>query len=114
MIQGMTMFFFTGDDAKSEKFYEHVIGARFASHGPVWHQLDAGRATFALHGQEKGEASNDPQTPFFGFNVSDVAAVIARCREAGGEIVRDVYDEAFGKVAFVKDPEGRGIRFVQH
>ena len=114
MIQSMTMFFFTGDDTRSKTFYEHVFRAQFTPHGPHWHQIDAGRATFALHGQEAGDPPSDTTSLFFGFNVTDVVAIVARCREAGGTVIKDVYDEAFGKVALIKDPEGRCIRFVQH
>jgi predicted enzyme related to lactoylglutathione lyase len=114
MILGMTMFFFTGDGAKSKAFYEHVFGTAFMSQGPHWHQVPAGHATFALHGQRAGDPMQATDTLFFGFNVDDVAAVVARCRSAGGEVIRDVFDEAFGKVALIRDPEGRCLRFVQH
>ena len=34
-------------------------------------------------------------------------------RAAGAEILREVYDEAYGRVAIFKDPEGRPISLVQ-
>jgi predicted enzyme related to lactoylglutathione lyase len=110
----MTMFFFTGDSARSKAFYERVLDLDFSSFGPHWHQSAAGTATFALHGSEAGDQPADVTRLFMGFNVTDVREVVARCRAAGGEVVQDGYDEAFGKVALVKDPEGRVIRFVQH
>jgi predicted enzyme related to lactoylglutathione lyase len=111
----MTMFFFTADTQRSRAFYERVLGLDFSSFGPHWHQAQAGGATFALHGREGGDVRpEDTGTLFMGFNVDDVREVVRRCRELGAEVVKDVYDEAFGKVALVKDPEGRTLRFVQH
>jgi predicted enzyme related to lactoylglutathione lyase len=110
----MTMFFFTGELERSRAFYQRVLGLDFSSFGPHWHQSQAGTATFALHSTEAGEQPQEVGRVFMGFNVDDVREVVRRCRELGAEIVQDVYDEAFGKVALVKDPEGRTIRVVQH
>jgi predicted enzyme related to lactoylglutathione lyase len=115
VIDSMTIFFFTDDQPRSRAFYEKVLGVSFRQLGPHWNQTPAGQATFALHGQSQtGERRQDVTRPCIGFNVRDVAAVVACCREAGAEIVRDVYDESFGKVALVRDPEGRVVQFVQH
>ena len=113
MIGGMNEFFFTDSLEQDKAFYEAIIGKSFESYGPAWHSLPLGNVIFALHSQnEKNPA--DTHKLHFSFNVTEIDMVLARCKEAGGEIVKDVYDEAFGKVAIVKDPQGRLIELVQH
>lgn len=115
MIDSITLFFFTDGSTRSQAFYETVFELHFAAQGPHWRQAPAGAARFALHGREAGDTTKPGvDHAFFGFNVRDVHAVVARCREAGGTVLEDVYDEAFGKVALIADPEGRRLRVVQH
>lgn len=56
-----------------------------------------------------------PGEAIVGFTTSDVAAVVARARKAGGMVVQDVTElKEFGiKFAFVKDPEGHLAEVVQ-
>lgn len=106
------------DDVEATRaFYESVCGWHFEAWGPPgFHRAELpGGFTVAI--QERRELI--PGTPTIGaeptVTVDDVAACVERAEAAGGEVLMPpTRIEGVGAVAFVADPSGNPIGFMQH
>jgi predicted enzyme related to lactoylglutathione lyase len=112
----VSVIVFVEDVARSLAFYEDVLGAEvdhfdddgsygelkagigFAAHSHVETHLD-----LSFH---RNEAGGLPGGFELELAVDDVDAVQARAAEAGATVVWDPADEAWGRSALIRDPDG--------
>lgn len=112
MISGMIVYVFSPELDGLRRFYETAMGIAGQPAGPNWVAFPLGGSKFALH----RALPDDPQDaqPFrLDFLVSDVGVAVAKFEAAGAEVVRGIQDEAFGRSALLRDPEGREFTLVQ-
>lgn len=113
MSTALTVYVYTPEPERLRRFYEAALGVQPADHGD-WLPFELpGGGTFALH-RAGDHPEHDPGRVHLSFAVDDIEAVVARFQAAGARVLRDMADEAFGKRAYVEDPDGRQIQLVQH
>jgi len=102
-----------GDIERSRNFYRDVIGLKLKTDAaPDFVDFEiSGGATLGLHAKSELHAVR-PGSLELGFRVEDVDAFVARCAKAGVPIFQDPYDEPFGRLAIIGDPDGYPIQIV--
>ena len=112
MTARISVYAYTQDLERMRRFYEGGLALKPASQQGNWLPFELGGATFALHGMR--ETTPEVSQRFnLTFVVDDIHTVVARFEAHGAKVLRGVADEAFGKRAFVEDPEGRAFEIVQ-
>jgi predicted enzyme related to lactoylglutathione lyase len=109
---GMIVYVFSAEFDVLRRFYETAMGIDGQGVGPNWVAFPLGASKFALQRQ----MPEDPQdaAPFrLDFLVGDIDAALAKFKAAGAKVVQGVQDEAFGRSAILRDPEGRVFTLVQ-
>jgi catechol 2,3-dioxygenase-like lactoylglutathione lyase family enzyme len=99
------------DLERSRRFYRDVLGLRVISDRvPQWveFELTAG-ASLGLHPKSDLLAVR-PGSLQLGFSVKNVDTFVADCVGLGVPIFQDPYDESFGRVAVIGDPDGYPIQ----
>jgi len=99
------------DLARSRAFYKDVIGLRLkADHLPGWVEFELGDgATLGLHAQSELLAVR-PGSLQLGFSVENVDRFVSDCIAMRVPVFQDPYDEPFGRVAVIGDPDGYPIQ----
>ena len=95
------------DLTRSRDFYRDVLGLRVLQDlpkRPVRFQLSDG-AVFSLH-RKSGVLAVRPGSLQLGFTVENVDEFVASCVTLGVPVFQDPYDEPFGRVAIIGDPDG--------
>ena len=99
------------DLARSRDFYRDVLGLRLIAdrrpHG-VEFELANG-SSLGLHPKSDLLAVR-PGSLQLGFTVENVDRFVADCAVLGVPIFQDPYDESFGRVAVISDPDGYPIQ----
>lgn len=108
----MTVYVYTPELERMRRFYEGAFGVTPVDHGD-WQPFTLDGATFALH-RMNDPSNQDAQRFHVTFDVDDIEAAVARFEAAGAKVLRGIADEAFGKRAFLQDPDGRAFEVVQH
>jgi len=111
-VSGVIVYAYTPAFERMREFYEAGTGLRGEAAGPIWVAFPMGASKFGLHKQGH-EDPEDPGDFRLDFLVDDIVAVLARFEAAGAEVVRGIQDEAFGRSAVLRDPEGREFTLVQ-
>jgi len=99
------------DLAASRKFYRDVFGLKLThDHAPhsVEFELAPG-VTLGLH-QRNDVLAVRPGSLQLGFTVANVDTFVADCATLGVPIFQDPYDEPFGRMAVISDPDGYPIQ----
>lgn len=99
------------DLAKSRDFYRDVLGLTVVHdlpRRPVRLALGEG-AVLSLH-RKSDVLAVRPGSLQLGFTVDDVDQFVAGCIERGVPIFQDPYDEPFGRIAIVGDPDGYPVQ----
>lgn len=109
--QGLIVFAYSEKFEEMRRFYEQALGVTGKAGGPNWVEFQLGTSSLALHRQP--EERQDPRTYNLDVVVGDIAAAVEQFGTAGAQIVRGIQDEAFGKSAVLRDPEGRIITLVE-
>jgi len=112
VISGMIVYVFSPDFDALRRFYETSMGIDGQPAGPNWVAFPLGGSKFALHRL----VPDDPQdaAPFrVDFLVGDMEEALAKFKAAGAKVVQGIQDEAFGRSAILRDPEGREFTLVQ-
>lgn len=113
MSVGMTAYAYTTDLEGMRKFYGRALGIEPAFRAGNWLPFNLAGGTFALHatgGGDRGELRDFKLS----FDVDDIEIAVVRWKAQGAQVLRGVADEAFGKRAFLADPDGRQVEIVQH
>ncbi len=99
------------DLARSRTFYRDVLGLKIkADRMPQWVEFELARgASLGLHPKSDLLAVR-PGSLQLGFAVKDVDRFVADCVGMGVPIFQDPYDEPFGRVAVIGDPDGYPIQ----
>lgn len=102
------------DLRKSRDFYRDVLGLKVKTDQlPHWVDFDlgGGGATLVLHPKTELLAVR-PGSLQLGFSVENVDAFASDCAQMNVPIFQDPYDETFGRVAVIGDPDGYPIQVV--
>ncbi len=95
------------DLARSRDFYRDVLGLptlQDLPKRPVRFQL-ADEAVLSLH-RRSGVLAVRPGSLQLGFSVENVDEFVAACVARGIPVFQDPYDEPFGRIAIIGDPDG--------
>lgn len=112
MISGMIVYVFSPQLDELRRFYETATGIEGQPAGPNWVAFPLGGSKLAVHRQ----LPDDPQdaAPFrLDLLVNDLDEALSKFKAAGAKLVRGTQDEAFGRSAVLRDPEGREFTLVQ-
>jgi lactoylglutathione lyase len=99
------------DLARSRDFYRDVLGLPVRQDlpkRPVRFELGSG-AVLSLH-RKSDVLAVRPGSLQLGFVVEDVDLFVAGCIERRVPIFQDPYDESFGRVAVIGDPDGYPVQ----
>ena len=101
-----TVFLWVREFKRMREFYHETLGLPIAYENPHFAELRAGRASIALHGEREPHVrSNSWHMEFL---VDDIDAVVTSLSRRGVS-VDPIRDEAFGRIASFRDPEGNEI-----
>ncbi|MGB8907957.1 MAG: VOC family protein [Candidatus Cybelea sp.] len=95
------------DLARSRDFYRDVLGLPVRQDlpkRPVRFELGEG-AILSLH-RKSDVLAVRPGSMQLGFTVENVDEFVADCTKRGVPVFQDPYDEPFGRIAIVGDPDG--------
>jgi hypothetical protein len=101
------------DLARSRDFYRDKIGLAVGTDvSPHWVDFDlGGGAQLGLHPAD-GRLPVQPGSMSIGFTVDDVDALVASLERDGVTIVNEPFDENFGRLAVVADPDGYPVQLL--
>jgi catechol 2,3-dioxygenase-like lactoylglutathione lyase family enzyme len=99
------------DLERSRTFYRDVLGLRASGEkGTSWANFALGDgSTLSLHAKTDLLAVR-PGSIQLGFTVENVDTFVLDCPQLGVPIFQDPYDEPFGRVAIIGDPDGYPIQ----
>jgi catechol 2,3-dioxygenase-like lactoylglutathione lyase family enzyme len=100
-----------GDLRKSRDFYRDVLGLKVKTDKlPHWIDFELSDGmVLGLHPKTDLLAVR-PGSLQLGFSVENVDTFVADCALRGVPIFQDPYDESFGRVAVIGDPDGYPIQ----
>ena len=98
---------------RSRDFYRDVLGLRLKSNrAPHWLEFELeGGATLVLHPKTELVAVR-PGSLQLGFRVDSVDKFVADCATFNVPVFQDPYDEPFGRIAVIGDPDGYPIQIM--
>ncbi len=101
------------DLKRSRDFYRDVLGLKLKSDKtPHWTEFELGNdATLVLHPKTELVAVR-PGSLQLGFTVDNVDRFVADCASLSVPVFQDPYDEAFGRIAVIGDPDGYPIQVM--
>ena len=101
------------DLGRSRDFYRDVLGLKVKTdETPHWVEFDLGNgATLVLHPKSELVAVR-PGSLQLGFTVDNVDTFAADCASLNVPIFQDPYDETFGRIAIIGDPDGYPIQIM--
>lgn len=101
------------DLERSRTFYRDVLGLKLkSSREPHWVEFELeGNATLVLHPKSELVAVR-PGSLQLGFRVESVDRFIADCAAFKVPVFQDPYDEPFGRIAVIGDPDGYPIQIM--
>lgn len=99
------------DLIRSRAFYRDVFGLRvIKDQVPHWVEFELGpESALGLHPKTDLLAVR-PGSLQLGFTVDNVDAFVADCATMRVPIFQDPYDESFGRIAVIGDPDGYPIQ----
>ena len=101
------------DLARSRDFYRDVLGLKvLGDRIPHWVEFELSPGvSFGLHARSEFLAVR-PGSLQLGFSVDNVDKFVADATSLGVPIFQDPYDESFGRVAVISDPDGYPIQIT--
>ncbi|MCH7811005.1 MAG: hypothetical protein IH958_00045 [Chloroflexi bacterium] len=109
----MTVYAYTTELERVRKFYGRALEIEPAFRAGNWLPFKLAGGIFALHAAGS-DAAADIRGFKLSFEVDDIEIAIVRWEAQGAQVLRGVADEAFGRRAFLADPDGRQVEIVQH
>jgi len=98
----------TADMAATKHFYTSAFNVDFTDYGPEY--AGANTESFELGLAAFGETP----PPLPGFQTKDIAAAEQAVRDAGGTIIKDVYEFPGGRRFHFRDPGGNELMVYQY
>lgn len=101
------------DLARSRDFYRDVLGLKLkVDQSPNWVEFELNDGpTLVLH-QKTELVAVRPGSLQLGFAVANVDRFVADCAAFNVPVFQDPYDEAFGRIAVIGDPDGYPIQVM--
>jgi catechol 2,3-dioxygenase-like lactoylglutathione lyase family enzyme len=99
------------DRERAVKFYGETLGLKRneLAHAE-WPEFETGNVTILLNTPEQTGIPFSPSNTAIALRVPDVAAAMARLKEAGVEFgFEEAYDSGVCHMAFFKDPDGNAL-----
>jgi len=94
------------DLTRSRDFYRDVLGLAVLQDLPKRPvRFELGGAVLSLH-RKSDVLAVRPGSLQLGFTVEDVDEFVAGCVARGVPVFQDPYDEPFGRIAIIGDPDG--------
>jgi predicted enzyme related to lactoylglutathione lyase len=93
-----------GDLPDSKAFYASAFGWTFTDYGPTYAAFDQG-----LDGGFQADAHDAPKAPLPVLYAHDLEAMQAKVMEAGGIILRSIFDFPGGQRFHFRDPAGNEL-----
>jgi predicted enzyme related to lactoylglutathione lyase len=90
--------------AATQAFYEAAFGWRFTAYGPSYSAFEEG-----LDGGFQADPTERRPLPLVILYAHDLEAMAARVREAGGQVIRDIYSFPGGRRFHFRDPSGNEL-----
>lgn len=97
------------DLERSERFYCDLLGLGVRERGT----FRDGSPLLATTGGLGLIGAGEPATDHLAFEVSDLAGLEARLRDAGVEIVRGPTESGYGTSLYVRDPDGVEVELIE-
>jgi catechol 2,3-dioxygenase-like lactoylglutathione lyase family enzyme len=99
------------DLARSRDFYKDVLGVKLVDdRSPHWVEFELSPGvTFGLHPRSEVLAVR-PGSLQLGFSVDNVDKFVADCSTMAVPVLQYPYDEVFGRIAVISDPDGYPIQ----
>lgn len=99
------------DLALSRDFYKNILGVKLVKdHSPHWVEFELSPGVkFGLHPRSDLLAVR-PGSLQLGFSVDNVDSFVADCAALNVPVLQYPFDEAFGRVAIIADPDGYPIQ----
>jgi len=99
---------------RSRDFYRNILGLKMISdQSPHWVEFELSKGvTFGLHPRSELLAVR-PGSLQLGFSVENVDKFVADCAAMNVPVLQYPYDEAFGRVAMIADPDGYPIQIAR-
>lgn len=98
------------DLERSRAFYRDVLGLKLLAGNDAWANFALGDgSTLSLHAKTELLAVR-PGSLQLGFAVESVETFVGDCAQLGVPVFQDPYDEPFGRVAVIGDPDGYPIQ----
>jgi len=97
--------FAVSDMAAAKRFYEAAFGWSFQDYGPDYSSFDDGRLTGGFRLADEVA----PGGPLVVVYASKLEAILARIEEAGGAVVRPIFDFPGGRRFHFADPSGNEL-----
>ena len=100
------------DLERSGDFYRDVLNLKVKSANERWIDFDLGNgASLGIH-QKTELLAVRPGSIQLGFTVDDVDKFLTDARLLGVPVFQDPYDDTFGRVAIIGDPDGYPVQVV--
>ncbi|MBC5816350.1 MAG: VOC family protein [Candidatus Eremiobacteraeota bacterium] len=99
---------------RSRDFYRDVLNLKVKTSNDRWVDFDLGNGvSLGIHKKTEILAVR-PGSLQLGFTVEDVDKFVADARTMGVPVFQDPYDDTFGRVAIIGDPDGYPVQVVSN
>jgi predicted enzyme related to lactoylglutathione lyase len=114
MLKGVaTVWVPVEDIERATRFYRETLGLDVQDHDGDWVEVTAGGLTIGLNAREE-EGAGVSGGPVIAFNPSDdIEGAVEALREKGVEVVGDVSEHPWGKIATFRDSEGNDLQVYE-
>ncbi len=96
--------FSTADPARAKEFFGGLFGWKFTDYGPDYTSFDDGRIAGGF-----GRGTVRPGGPLVVLYATDLEAMEAKVRQAGGVIAKDIFPFPGGRRFHFTDPDGNEL-----
>ena len=110
MLEGVVLY--SKDLAEARAFYEGLLGLPVLLEEAHVVHFDAGSVRLSIH-QYPTEGAREAPEGFLVFVVDDLSATYEDLRKKGAEFLGPPAARAYGRVAYLHDPEGHEIGFLE-
>jgi catechol 2,3-dioxygenase-like lactoylglutathione lyase family enzyme len=113
-MKGLTeVALFTDDVAGAAVFYRALVGAAPVAEWPGGALFAAGDAKILVHERAAALDGGPPNEDHFALSVEQLDAVCDALRADGFEFLVEPRDYAWGRSAYLRDPDGRLVELAQ-
>lgn len=114
MLKGVaTVWVPVEDIERATSFYGETLGLDVRDHDGDWVEVTAGGLTIGLNAREE-EGAGVSGGPVIAFNPSGgIEGAVAALREKGVEVVGDISEHPWGKIATFRDSEGNDLQVYE-